>query len=317
MQDLTSEILTAAQRIYPIARETPLQFSPYFSEAIGANVSFKLENLQHTSSFKLRGALNRCLAMSDGERKRGCVTTSWGNHGIGVAYAMHALGGKCVVFLPETVHPDRIATIRRLGGEVVAQGTDELEIDTRARAHATQNGMPYVSPYNDPMVIAGQGTIAVEMLRQNPDIDTVLAAVGGGGLISGLAIHTKAASPGTEVIGCLPENSPVMAKCVEQGRITDIPYTDTLSDGTVGNIEPDSITLPYCQTLVDRFVTVSEDEIAAAMRTFIAQEHLLLEGASGVSVASLLKLAPHLKGHTVGVVICGANISLETLKSIL
>lgn len=316
LETIDLEILKAADRIAPYVRRTPFDREPYFSKTCGCDVFFKLENLQVSGSFKVRGAANAALALSEDDRAKGCVTTSWGNHGAGLAYALNKVGGRGIVYLPEDIDPDRIENIELLGAEVVAQGTDELEIDERARSQAMRDGMTFISPYNDRQVVCGQGTIAVEMLDQRPDLDVILAAVGGGGLMSGLALHAKATNPDIEVIGCLPENSPIMAKCVEQGFVSELPYSTTLSDGTVGNIEQDTITFEFCRDYVDDFLLVSEDEIASAMKAFITRTHMLLEGASGVPLAALLKNKERFKGKKVGVVICGANVSLETLKSI-
>ncbi len=317
LETLNQEIEQAAQRISPVVRRTPFDQDPFFSKTCGCEVFLKLENLQASGSFKVRGAANAALCLTADQRTKGCVTTSWGNHGAGLAYALKEIGGRGIVYLPEDIHPDRIENIELLGAEVVAKGTDELEIDTRARSQAEKDGMTFISPYNDRQVVCGQGTIAVEMLQDQPDLDVILAAVGGGGLMSGLALHAKAHNPNIEVIGCLPENSPIMAKCVEQGFVSELPYSPTLSDGTVGNIEQDTITFEYCRDYVDDYLLVSEAQIAEAMRIFITRTHMLLEGASGVPLAALLNNSERFAGKKVGIVICGANISLQTLKSIL
>ena len=305
-------ILQAERRIRPFVRETWLERSP-----LGQHIFVKLENLQHTGSFKVRGAMNKLLSLTDDEKARGVITASTGNHGAAVAYGLKTLSIKGRIVVPENASTTKVDAIRRLGAEVQFEGNDGVIAERYARTHAAQNGLTYISPYNDLEVVAGQGSIGVELSRQLENIDVVMVALGGGGLISGIASYLKAVSPETRVIACSPENSAVMDASVKAGKILDLESKPTLSDGTAGGVEAGAVTFDLVRKLVDDYVTVSEDEIKEGMRQFMNLHHMLLEGAAGMVVASYLKEREKLEGKKVVLVICGANIGLETLKQIL
>lgn len=315
--EVPEEVLRAEGRIRPHIRETILEPSPYLSELGGAEVYYKLENLQHTGSFKVRGVMNRLLSMTREELSRGIVTASTGNHGAALAYATSRLGASGIVYVPENACPDKVSGIERLGAEVRYYGDDNAVAEIYARRFAAENGMTYVSPYNDPLVVGGQGTIAVELERQLDRVDIAFVSLGGGGLISGIAGYLKSVNPEAIIVGCSPENSQVMIQSVRAGEILELPSLPTLSDGTAGGVEPGAITFDLCSKLVDDFVTVGEDEIADALRLFMKTHHMLIEGAAAVAVASYLGMLDRCRGKQVVIVICGANISLETLKGIL
>jgi threonine dehydratase len=316
-RDVAAAAREARKRVAGLVRETPLDYSSRFSAATGADVYFKRENLQYTGSFKLRGAANRLMTLTGAQKRAGCVTASSGNHGAAVAYAMHELGIEGVIFVPENASPAKVEAIRSYGGDVRFFGKDGLDTEEHARGYAAENGMFYVSPYNDPQVIAGQGTCGIEIETSLPQADAVYVAVGGGGLVGGVASVLKAGNPEIRIIGCQPEASAVMAHSVEAGRILDEPSAQTLSDGTAGGIEQGAITFGLCISLVDEFVLVSEAEIAAAMRQFIDYEHQLIEGAAGVALASMIKQGDSLGGQKVVVLVCGGNVGRDTLKRIL
>ena len=306
----------AAVRIADIICETPLRRSAAFSEATGAEVYFKLENVQHTGSFKLRGATNCLMTLGEEERRAGCVAASSGNHGAAVAYAMRELGVGGVIFVPEQTSLAKVDAIRGYGGDVRFFGTDGLDTEQHARAYAEQHGMYYVSPYNDAAVVAGQGTCGVEIARQLPDVDAAFVAVGGGGLISGVGSVLKRHNPELQLVGCQPEASAVMAKSVAAGEVLDLPSDRTLSDGTAGGVEADAITFDLCRQVVDEFILVSEAEIAAAMRRYMAAEKDTIEGAAGVAVAALLARRDAIAGRKVAVIICGGNVTQAVLDTI-
>ena len=314
---LPAEIALAANRIRDYVRETPLDYSQYFSELTGASVWLKLENLQHTGSFKARGAFNKLLTMPEAQRDNGCIAASSGNHGAAVAFAMHRLGVRGIVFVPEQTSSAKVDAIRRAGAEVQFHGTDGLDTETHARRYAEEHGMAYLSPYNDAAVIAGQGSCGVEIARQLPDVDAVFIAVGGGGLIAGVGAFLKSVRPAVEIVSCQPAASAVMTESIKAGRILELPSEATLSDGTAGGIEAGAITFELCRELIDSFVVVSEDEIAEAMRAFIDSHHQLLEGAAGVALAGLIARRDDVTGKNVAVIVCGGNISRDTLKRII
>ena len=317
VSDVAESSERAAARIAGLVRETPLDYSPAFSAATGADVWFKLENLQHTGSFKLRGAANRLMTLTPEERAAGCVTASSGNHGAAVAYAMQKLNIAGVIFVPEQTSSVKVDAIRSYGGDVRFFGTDGLDTELHARDYAGQNSMFYVSPYNDAEVMAGQGSCGVEIAAQLPDVDEVFIAIGGGGLISGVGSVLRRHSKSVRIIGCQPSASAVMAHSVEAGEILQLPSAPTLSDGTAGGIEPGAITFDLCKELVDDYVLIDEPEIAAAMRTFMDSQHQLIEGAAAVAIAAMLANAADLKGRKVVILVCGANISREALLSVI
>lgn len=314
---LPANAVLAANRIAAHIRETPLDYSPALSELSGANVYLKLENLQHTGSFKLRGAFNKLLSLTPEERAAGGVAASSGNHGAAIAYAMSKLGVTGVIFVPEQTSPTKVDAIKRAGGEVRFFGNDGLDTEMHAREYAEQNDMVYLSPYNDLDVIAGQGTCGVEIARQLSAIDAVFIAVGGGGLISGVGSFLKSVNPAISVIACQPLASAVMTESVKAGEILDLPSEPTLSDGTAGGIEAGSITFDICRDLIDDYQVVTEEQIAEAMCLFIDSHHMLPEGAAGVAIAGFLASAEKYQGKNVVIIVCGGNISRETLKKVI
>ncbi len=315
--DLVETVIEAERRIRPHIRETYVEYSHALSECAGAEVHLKLENLQHTGSFKARGAMNRVLAMSPDERRRGVIAASTGNNGAAVARAAREVGMPCTVVVPEHADESKLAAIRRLGASIEVQGVDCVESERYARRHGADHGITYISPYNDPLVIAGQGTVALELARQLEPIDAVFVSLGGGGLASGIAGYLKGTGHDTHVVACSPENSAVMIESVRAGRILDLSSKPTLSDGTAGGVEEGAVTFELCRSLVDEYVTVSEAAIADTLRRFVEAHHLLIEGAAAVAVAAVEQLASRLAGQTVAIVVCGGNISLDTLRHVL
>ncbi len=295
-------------------RRTPLQPSAAFG---GETVYLKLENWQVTGSFKARGAVSKLMSLSEAEFSKGVISASTGNHGAAVAYAAKTLGTKALIYVPENADPGKVSVIESYGAQVQFHGSDCVESEVHARSEAEKNGMPYVSPYNDEEVLKGQGSIAVELLEQLPDVDAVFVALGGGGMIGGVGAYLKEARPETEIIACSPEQSPAMHLCMKAGKVLDVPCHPTLSDATAGGVEEGSVTLEVCSQVVDRSILVSEEEIHAAMLKTIASCRMLVEGAAGTAVAGYLKVQKEYVGKKVAIVICGANIGLEKLKRVL
>jgi threonine dehydratase len=308
-------IKQAEQRIRSFIRETPLEYSPVLSTD-NAQVYLKLENYQHTGSFKVRGAFNKLLSLTEEEKVRGIVTASTGNHGAAVACALKTLKYKGIIFVPNIASKTKVTKIQHLGAEVRYHGNDSVLTENYARQFALENNMIYVSPYNDEAVIAGQGTIAVELERQLEPVDNILIALGGGGLISGIASYLKSVNPSVNIIACSPTNSAVMMQSVKAGKILELPSLPTLSDATAGGVEANAVTFELCRDLIDGYVTATEEEIKTAWRDFLSTHSMMIEGAAALVVACYQKIEAKLKGNTV-LVMCGANVSLETLHKIV
>ena len=314
LSDLQSLCHEAAGRISPHVRHTPVEYSHALSEVSGAEVYLKLENLQATGSFKLRGATNALLSIGTGAT--GVVAASSGNHGMAVAHAARVAGLYPLIFVPEGAAPSKVEAIEALGAEIRRVEGDPVLAETTAREHADETGLPYLSPYNDPRVVAGQGTIGVELASDLDRVDVLFASMGGGGLISGAGGYLKGAR-GTRVVACSPVNSAVMHESLRAGRVLDLPSLPTLSDGTAGGVEPGAITFDLCREIVDDSLTVSEDEIRVAMRLIIGRHHTLIEGSAAVAVAAFLQTADRWAGKQVAIVLCGANVGIGVLKKVL
>lgn len=317
MFDIHKHVTAAEKRIRPYIRQTPLEYAFDLSNHFGCRVFLKLENLQHTGSFKARGALNKLMSLDRVEREAGVVTASTGNHGLAVAHGLKHLGIQGCIYLPENASPQKIRMLRRYAIDLRHSGTDCEETESHAREKARKQGRVYISPYNDPLIIGGQGTIALELMRQIKDVDCVMASVGGGGLISGIAGTLKEIKGDVEIIGCLPENSPAMLDAVRAGRVVASRIQPTLSDGTAGGIEENAITLAPCRRYVDEWVQVDENEIRQALKMIFEQHRYVIEGAAGVVVAAFLKVRKRLKGKNVVLVICGGNIDVVKFKELV
>ena len=317
MRDIHELVLAAERRIRSHVRFTPLEPSADLSQESGGPVFLKLENIQHTGSFKVRGAINRLMVLEDDQREAGIVTASSGNHGLATAFGMRRLGVAGTIYLPENASSLKVRMLERLGATLRFYGTDCDKTESHVRRRAEATGRLYISPYNDAFVVGGQGTIGLEILDRLPHVDCIMASVGGGGLIAGIAGVVKARSQTVRIVGCLPANSPAMAASVRAGRIVDVVTRDTLSDGTAGGIEHGAITFAACQSLVDEWVLVSEEEIRNAMVRMFDRHRLVIEGAAAVTVAGFLKIAPQLAGKTVVLVICGGNIDADRFRRLV
>ncbi len=314
--ELAAQVIEAADRIRAAVVETPVERIEGLAPDIESEVFFKLENLQNTGSFKLRGASNKILSLLPAEAAQGVIAASNGNHGLGVAAAAERAGVSAEVYVSNHVSPSKARRIQEYGARIKRVGNGPLEAELAARATASEQGKVFISPYNDTQVMAGQGTVAIELLRQLPPLDAVLVAVGGGGLIGGIGAYLKFASPETEVVGCWPENSPVLYESIKAGRILDVPEKPTLSESTAGGLEPGCVTLGICSRVIDTSVLVSETEILDAMRKVRVLKGWIIEGAAAVAVAAFLKNAERYKQKRVAVVICGANVSEKVLSAL-
>jgi threonine dehydratase len=240
---------------------------------------------------------------------RGVVAASNGNHGLGVAAAGKASGISAEVYVSERVAATKAKRIEEYGARIIRAGFEPLDAEITARQKALESGQVFISPYNDWDVLAGQGSIAVELGEQIPSLDAVFVAVGGGGLIGGIGAYLKYGSPKTEVVGCWPENSPVLYEAMKAGRILPVAEKPTLSESTAGGLEESSITLDVCRAVIDTCILVSEDEILDAMRLVHRSKQWLIEGAAGVALAAFLKTSDRYHGRTVAIIICGGNLS--------
>jgi threonine dehydratase len=306
----------AYRRILPHVRRTPCKASTALGRAVGSEVFLKLENLQESGSFKMRGVANKVLSLTEEESARLLVAASTGNHGMAFAHAVRSFGLRGKLFLPRTTAAVKLEALRGTGIPFDLIGDDCVEAEAHAAAFARENGGVWVSPYNDPEVIHGQGTVAVELTEQIGTVDTVLVPVGGGGLISGVAGYLKAVDPSVTVLGCQPGNSCAMWRSIQAGEIVSSEESPTVSDGTAGGIEPGSVTFDLCRELVDEFILLDEEEIVHAIRFVHEHEGMAVEGAAALSVAALLRDDGRLAGRRVVAIVSGGRIDEATLRRI-
>jgi threonine dehydratase len=311
------DVLAAARRIAPYVQRTPLERSGHLSAAHEAEVWLKLECFQTTGSFKLRGALNALLLLDEDARQRGVVTASAGNHGLGVARAAGLTGLPACVVVPETASEAKVDLLRQSGCELVLHGPDYDTAEAYAIDLAERRAATFVSAYDHPAVIAGGGTLTPEILDALPETDLLVVPAGGGGLISGVALAARALKPGIRVVGVQSTASPSLHAALAAGRQVNVPVLDSLADGLSGNIAADSMTVDLARRYVDEVVLVEEAEIAAAMRTVLEHEHVLVEGSAAVTVAALESGRLPVQGRRVALVLTGRNVAPSVLRSAL
>jgi threonine dehydratase len=312
------DIYDARRRLAPHLRPTPLLPSPWLSSIADGTVFLKLESLNLTHSFKIRGALNAALRLVEGiDKPKGLsphvptlVTASAGNHGRALALAAEKLGLACVVFTPESAPEAKKNAIRRHGAVLHGECEDYDAAEKQARAFAAVEGAIYISPYNHPDVIAGAGTVGLDIVDLMPSFDVVVIPLGGGGLASGVGLAVKAAAPRATIVGVEVEASSPFTLSLEAGRITEITPRQSLADGLTGNLEPGSITFTLVKQVVDYVVTVSEDDLTRAMRGLAAEEHLIVEGAGAAATAAIIAGKASAPGQTVISLVTGGNVDL-------
>jgi threonine dehydratase len=309
------DIYKAKRAISPYVCRTTLEYSKLLSDLTGGEVWLKYENRQLTGSFKIRGAANRMLAMMDEERRRGVITASAGNHGQGVGYMARELKVKARVFIPRNTPEVKRTAMQDLGVELIIHGSEYMEAENLAIKTAKQEDVTYISAYNDPIIIAGQGTVGLEMLEDNPNLDTILVPLGAGGLAGGVSISWKSI-PSAAVIGVQSHASPVMHQSLKAGRIIDIPLKDSIAEGLHGGIESGSITFNLCKLLND-VILVEEQTIREAMRFMILKHREVVEGAGAVGIAALMEQPKRFKGKKVGVIISGGNLDEREIKDLV
>ena len=310
-----SDIQQARERVSSIVRRTPLEHSRWLTDELKRDVFVKLECFQVTGSFKIRGAMAKLSRLTSDERERGVLCVSAGNHGLAVAHCAQALSLKATIVVPRSASRAKIAAIRRYPVTLIERGANYDEAERAAREMESEISATFVSPYNDPEVIAGQGTVALEILEDAPNIDALVVPVGGGGLLAGVAVAVKANYPHIEVYGVEPAASPTMSEALRQGRITDIKEEETIADGLAGNIEPDSITFPLIERLVDGIILVSEESIRNAIKRVASEDRIMIEGAAAASIAALDD--ERLNGQRAAAILTGRNISLDLFAQVV
>jgi threonine dehydratase len=308
------DVVEAKERIAPLAVRTPLLESRVLSESVGSPVYLKLENVQETGSFKVRGSANKMLNLSPEEREAGVITISTGNHGRAVAYVAGRLGIRATVCIPEGTALNKVQAIRGLGAQILVTGATYDEAEERALELASERDLTMINPFDDPLVIAGQGTVGLEIVEDLPEVGTVLVPVGGGGLIAGIGLAVKGGGEQRRLVGVSMDRAPVMYHSLKAGHPVVMEQEETLADALVGGIGPDNqYTFALLQRLLDDFVLVSDEEIAKAMLFALNEHHLMVEAGGAVGIAALLsEKLPEAKG-SVAVVVSGGNVNLSLL----
>ena len=311
-----ASVIDASHRISRIAVETPLKPSFELSRRTGGQVFLKLENMQDTGSFKIRGAANAILSARDRANIDGVVAVSSGNHGKAVAYVAKRLGLSAVICMTELVPEDKMKGIREFGAEVVIHGKDQNEAVSAALQVSDERGFEFVPPFDDPFVIAAQGTVGLEMLQQQPNLDLLIVPVSGGGLLSGVALAARAIKPDIRIVGVTCYRDAALYESIRAGKVVVVNERPSIADALPGPIPLDNkYTFEMCRDLVDEIVPIPEERIAAAMRYCLDYEQIVLEGAGAASIAYVLE-NEELSGRQVAAVCSGSNISNERLAVI-
>ncbi|MDP2625173.1 MAG: threonine/serine dehydratase [Candidatus Peregrinibacteria bacterium] len=308
------EVETANERIKDYIYNTPLMHSDYFSEKLGCNLSFKFDHIQHTGSFKARGAISKATTLSDEEKARGFVAASGGNHGLGVCYAAKVFNTHATIFVPNATPQFKIDKIRRMGGEVQIHGNSICEAGYEAMDFAKEKDRSYIHGYRDEDVIRGQGTIALEILEKQPDTDIICVSVGGGGLIAGIAGYVKGKSPSTRVIGSQTRGADGMHESLEAGEIVILPAITSIAE-SLGIRQVAKNTFEYVKHFVEDVHVVSDDEAMKDVVKILQYEKQLVEPAASCSLSILTTgKVKDFKGKNVVVVLCGSNFPVERLQ---
>jgi len=309
-------IQEAGRRISGVSYKTPLYLSPALSKATGASVFLKLECYQPIRVFKIRGAANKILQLSPEERKRGLVAASSGNHGLAVAYLAKLTGSQATIVVPTTAVEEKVRAIEEFGAAVVKEGLFHDERLAKAIEIQKSAGAVLIPPFDDPDIIAGQGTIGLEIHESLPDVDTIIVPIGGGGLISGIATAIKNLKPEVQVYGVEPERASSMYQSMKNGKITHLSDTTSIADG-LATREPGKLTFDCVKQYVNEILLVSEAEIERAVFRTIKDCHLVIEPSAAAAIAALLEKLHPRKDAKIAVVVSGGNISLKFLHTIL
>ncbi len=312
-----NDIREAQKALKPYITCTPLVHSVYLSRLCSGQVFLKLENQQVTNSFKVRGAFYKLLNLTRKEERMGIITASAGNHGQAVAYAAKKLGFQARIVVPTTTPHVKVEGIRKWGADLVLFGDGYDEAEAKAKEMAEKDGCAYISPYDDELIIAGHGTVGLEIVEALSNVDVIVVPVGGGGLISGISIAAKAVKPSVEIVGVQSEASPVMYESLKLGSIVEAPKAKTIAEGLSGGIEKGALTFEIAKKCVDRMLLVKEATIRRAVYLLCVREKLVVEGSGAAAIAPLLEDKAMFTGKTVVCVLTGGNIDQELLDSIL
>jgi threonine dehydratase len=315
--DVPRLVLEAMERCRDHLSPTPLEYSMHLSQEIEGEVWLKLDSMQRTSSFKFRGAINKILSLTESELDKGVVSASTGNYALAVAEAMRIRGRRATIYVAEDMEPARLDLLKAHGLDLVVKGELAWDAEKEARRVAVEEDRIYVSPYNDPVVVGGQGTCGYEISQQLPDVQAALFACGAGGLLGGSAGWLRSHNPDIEVFGVSPENSPVMYESLRANEMVEMETFPTLADTCAGGIDLDAITLDPCRRHVEEILLLSEEEIEASIRLLFERHRLVVEGSGALAVGGLLKQKERFEGKKVVATVCGRNIDLETFKRII
>jgi threonine dehydratase len=308
-----ADVERAARELRPYLSPTPLQYSRAFTDKARCHVYLKIESIQPIRAFKVRGALNKLIRMTGEQRAAGVITASAGNHGLGVAYAAATFKAPATVYVPETANQLKVEAIRRMGAKVVAAGRNYSGAYVEAAAAAQKDGgATFVHAYDDPDVVAGQGTIATELLSDLEDFDTVLVPIGGGGLIGGIALYLKSRQPRIKVIGVEPSGADAMSRSLRAGSIVTLDRVSTIADGLAASA-PGELTFQLAQKYVDEVILVEELEMLRAIRLLFEWEHLLAEPAGAAALAALLYHHRPVPNEKVVVILSGGNVTEDVM----
>ncbi|MFD0826871.1 hydroxyectoine utilization dehydratase EutB [Neobacillus sp. M.A.Huq-85] len=312
------DVWEARQRISPLIKRTPVIQSSILSEKIGRNVYLKLENVHEVGAFKVRGAANKILSLSEEERKRGVATYSTGNHGMAVAYVAKKLGINAVVCISNRVPMAKVDSLKRLGAHIEIVGDSQDAAGVRCYELEKEKGLTVIEPFDDPYVIAGQGTIGLELLEDLPNLTDVIVPLSGGGLLSGIGLAVKANDPGIRVTGVSMEESAVMYESLKVGKPILLPESETLADSLLGGIGLENqYTFPMVRQYMDEVVLIPEEEIAYSMAFMMDKHRMMMEGAAATGIAAVLgNKIPHQEGD-VAVIISGQNVDLSVIHSVI
>src|ERR1700730_16982957 len=307
-----ADVDQAAKDLRSYLPPTPLQYSRAFSDKARCHVHLKIESIQPIRAFKVRGALNKLIRMTDEQRAAGVIPASAGNHGLGVAYAAATFKAPATVYVPEAANQFKVEAIRRFGARVIAAGRNYNGAYVEALAAQQESGATFVHAFDDPEVVAGQGTIATEILSDLEEFDTVLVPIGGGGLIGGIALYLKSKKPGTKVIGVEPVGADAMSRSLRAGSIVTLDRVSTIADGLAASA-PGKLTFDLAERYVDEVLLVEETEMLRAIRLLFEWEHLLAEPAGAAAIAALLYHYRPSPNEKVVVVLSGANVTDEVM----